>query len=693
VQQLPPEPRAELEFEELNAFRRDLLVKRRLQPEALSWFRDEATNGFKSSQDRPDGRLSPSSTATCVSALIAASQWEDGIWASRGPELTRKLLLEAPTTKGLNQGNIYTESFEYEASTALIWNAAAPVRSVRDGYEEVITETAIQTRLSDLQDKLLSSLAGGCVAIADYPPSAYLTQLVIRALKLSGDTNLQTRQFLDVKEWAWNELYKHVAMIGAELKSADAFQLAYAVIIIASLDDPRQAAPEKRRLIDAALDWLFSTQLEDGTWPRSSPIFDLPGSGNSYCYESEMLAQLLSERQLEDRLLRFMPSLQKSYEGLVETSYELPNGALAWSSGHRPQSQSPESWATASAYHFIYALERLVSEAIRRSVFRYLRAPYLRPPSRSIPGRQFAPGLLDSHTRFGSADVSLREVLLSTFVEPIAEQSYRLERGLSLPSAIPTTAIFFGPPGTSKTEISSAIADYLQWPRITLDPSHFVRNGMDMVSAEADRLFSMLGALDRVVVLLDEIDELVRERSGASDILSRFLTTSMLPKLASIRRGKRIVFLVATNHIEQFDVAISRPGRFDLILQVMPPSMPEKLERWPILRDKLSEWLDEDEARARELGLLTYDETSRLADRAQFATGINAAIRELDREVQLSTLHTPVDRQGDPAKTWAVVCQEQQERNRIPLMRQRTPVVVRSVPIESSAGDEVITAK
>lgn len=665
--------RAYVEFEELNAFRGDLLIKQTLQPSALMWFYDEATNGFKSSEDRPDRRLSPSSTATCISSLIVTSQWNEKPWSDRGPELARRLLLDSPTTKGLEKGNIYTESFIYEAARALIWESNTPMRGVRRGFEPLLDDQEVTGRLEALRETLLSAIDEGWVSIADYPPSAYLTQLVLRTLKASRAVdNENLERFVKVKEWAWNELYKQIAMMSAGLKSADSFQLAYAVTIISTLDDPRQAAPDKRRLIDTALDKIFDNQLDDGTWPRSAPVFDLPGSGNTYCYEYEMLAQLLLERQLEEKLIKYLPALQKAYTALIETSYELPGGALAWASGHRPQAQSPESWATASAYYFIYGLERLVSEAIRRSVFRYLRSPYIRPSINATSGRPFAPNLLDSRTYAGSREVSLREVLTSALVEPIAEQSYRLEYGLRLPSAIPTTAIFFGPPGTSKTELSKAIADYLQWPRIALDPSHFVRNGMDLISAEADRLFSMLEALDRVVVLLDEIDELVRERSGTSEILSRFLTTSMLPKLASIGRAKRIVFLVATNHIEQFDVAISRPGRFDLILQVMPPSLDEKLTHWPALREKLGEWLEEDESKAEQLGLLTYDESSRLADRIRRTTA-NGALRELDQEFHLSTLNTPVDRMTDASKTWAVVCHEQRSINRIPLMRRRSP--------------------
>ena len=41
----------------------------------------------------------------------------------------------------------------------------------------------------------------------------------------------------------------------------------------------------------------------------------------------------------------------------------------------------------------------------------------------------------------------------------------------------------------------------------------------------------MLAITERIVILLDEFDEMVRERGAAADVLSRFLTAAMLPKI------------------------------------------------------------------------------------------------------------------------------------------------------------------
>jgi len=51
------------------------------------------------------------------------------------------------------------------------------------------------------------------------------------------------------------------------------------------------------------------------------------------------------------------------------------------------------------------------------------------------------------------------------------------------------------------------------------------------------------------------------------------LTTAMLTQLNDLRRQQRSVFLVATNRIRSFDAAVTRPGRFDMLLFVGTPSL------------------------------------------------------------------------------------------------------------------------
>ena len=63
------------------------------------------------------------------------------------------------------------------------------------------------------------------------------------------------------------------------------------------------------------------------------------------------------------------------------------------------------------------------------------------------------------------------------------------------------------------------------------------------------------------------------------DAFGRFLTTSMLPKLAELWDARKILYFVATNHINYFDSAIIRSHRFDALILVSPPSFETKISR------------------------------------------------------------------------------------------------------------------
>ncbi len=263
----------------------------------------------------------------------------------------------------------------------------------------------------------------------------------------------------------------------------------------------------------------------------------------------------------------------------------------------------------------------------------------------------------------------MREVLLERFVKPIAKEAGQISLGRSLSPETPMSAVFFGPPGTSKTELTKCIADYLGWPRLIIDPSIFVRKGMDQVQAEADRIFAMLAVAERIVVLLDEFDEMVRDRQRADEILSRFLTTAMLPKLAMINKNRRIVFIVATNYIDRFDLAISRHGRFDMLLQVMPPTVKEKLRKWPDVAANLRRLgLRANRQIGRQIAALTYDEFRAQVPKlgsAQTARGLRRVLDQAYNNCNLRAVVNPEAKDKKEQKTWEEVCNEQEGKIRV----------------------------
>lgn len=145
-----------------------------------------------------------------------------------------------------------------------------------------------------------------------------------------------------------------------------------------------------------------------------------------------------------------------------------------------------------------------------------------------------------------------------------------------------------------------------------------------MVIAEAERIFALITKLEEVVVFLDEIDEMFRERGEAKEMGARFITTAMLPKLSEVRDTRRIVFIVATNYIEGIDEAIRRQGRFDEKLAILPPCLKEHRvhnelsEVMRVLFDFMAAHHESEAAKLLErlLPLTTFLERERIATQA-----------------------------------------------------------------------------
>jgi SpoVK/Ycf46/Vps4 family AAA+-type ATPase len=181
----------------------------------------------------------------------------------------------------------------------------------------------------------------------------------------------------------------------------------------------------------------------------------------------------------------------------------------------------------------------------------------------------------------------------------------------------------------------------------------------------------MLQASERVVVLLDEFDELVRERDAPNEVLSRFLTTAMLPKLAALSDRRRLVVLLATNHLESFDTAISRPGRFDMIVPVMPPTLDAKLahEPWRCVAERAQERhidfaLGKFSLLADQLADFTYAEFGNIAQDLCSADTLQR-FREV---VEAAYSGCTLMQAGEDGRTWKARISDQRAKIRIPLM-------------------------
>jgi hypothetical protein len=620
---------------------------------SLDYYRDAQGKGGFAHQVDPDVgpiKTSKASTATCVTYLRAAGKLTGKKWNNQY-ELRKHLIEDEWDSAELGENNPFTVSFLLEATHAL-----GGFDDLEEQPQQIVNEKI------DLLNQLLIENNGG-LRIPPYSATAFLTYKAVHALnrwkRLSDDARKQAR------EWTWEKLYEESMLIAAGTPDADYLELAYAALTASETAALDQMTPHKRRVLRHAVDQFFAGQREDGSWPRSRPLFLYPKVGNAYCYDYELLVPLLADPQMGQFVAPHLDSLRRAAWALdarkvplvradAQTETGKPKAdekrAWGWSSEHHGRQFSAESWPTASVFHFCFELQRVVAAAVRRDLFEYVDATYEEPLARAPEGEPLE-GLMDSEVEYEPGKTqSFKDLFVKNFLAPLIAERDAVRDGRSFGKKTKVSAILYGPPGTSKTRLARMISDALGWPLLPLDPSHFTRRGLDNIHAEADALFGRLQRCDQVLVLLDEIDELVREREASGEATSRFLTTAMLPKLAELHGRRKVVYLVATNHLEKFDAAISRPGRFDVIVPLMPPTVEAKLadENFSALADARAS-LENAGGVAVSLGEydeivgdLTYDEAEELAQKLM-GGGDADRITELARRAEKgATLNKPV---------------------------------------------------
>lgn len=494
---------------------------------------------------------------------------------------------------------------------------------------------------------------------APYPPNAFHAYWGMRSLAAyrirqnDGDLPELPSELDQLVErnrtWARTAIGRHTALLNAEKRSGDAQQLGYAVLADLAADPARVTpAGERHDLYEAAFAAFFAAQELDGRWPLSQPLFHYRDSGNAYCYTFETLAELLRPALARDagRTFRaivepYLPSLLRAWDHAMATRIPLQAAdTFGWSSAHHASRQDPEGWATAAVFSYGQMLRCVIGHVVAERAGTELN---VRRPAFS-DAESARKVLAERGQSYAEDGWTVGRELAAMFLNPIkAAGESAPARAEAVDPDAPLigkedarSAVLFGPPGTGKTSIVEALAGCLGWDYVEILASDFLSDGVDAVPARADRIFDLVMQLDRCVVLFDEIDELIRERSGdQSDPFGRFLTTSMLPKIAKLWKQGRVIFFVATNHVAKADSAITRSSRFDARVFVAPTGLQVKRalldealgESVAFDVDKVLAALDDPDAVDKKLRtlaalpLLRYDQVPELADRVAGTSG------------------------------------------------------------------------
>jgi hypothetical protein len=470
---------------------------------------------------------------------------------------------------------------------------------------KVLTQDFVDSRLkhkgSDLKTiaRLLGERAPNSLGVEKYPPNPAIAYWFVDAIDNLAIEYSSNNHWIRLAEWAARQFARQFSLVTAGHDAMmDPVAMGMAACLCERLrqiatkpafssgDEIFEKLPSPVELRHG-IHVLFTSQGESGIWPKYFPLFHYPDAGANYCFTFELLEATLHEFShsdaLDDPLI--IGGFEKAVTWCEQNRLEYRPSTDAyrgWNSGGQITSLGkgiPESWATAVIHMFLYRLNVSLSQLIER---RLLRAYETRQAV--LPDTTDWDDLLDTILPLPLGDeTSVKRILETQVIQKIESLDESTPRNSKLDQR--TSALLFGPPGTSKTSVVRALARRIGWPCVELNPSHFLNDGLEKIYVRADEIFNDLMNLSRVVVLLDEMDALAQRRTGQLDITREFLTTSMLPKIAKLHDERQVLFFMATNHQKDFDAAIKRPGRFDLLLFMGPPTWTEKLSRlekfWP----------------------------------------------------------------------------------------------------------------
>lgn len=192
----------------------------------------------------------------------------------------------------------------------------------------------------------------------------------------------------------------------------------------------------------------------------------------------------------------------------------------------------------------------------------------------------------------------------------------------------PKGVLLYGPPGCGKTMLAKAVANESQANFISVKGPELISKWVGESEKALREVFRKARQASPTVIFFDEIDSLAPQRgryAGSSGVSERVIS-QLLTEMDGLTSKGKVIVTAATNRPDILDPALLRPGRFDRIVYVSPPS---KKERKEILK-----------IHSRDVPLDTKTSLEEIAERTKNFTG--ADLKTLVKESAMNALRRDI---------------------------------------------------
>jgi len=161
-----------------------------------------------------------------------------------------------------------------------------------------------------------------------------------------------------------------------------------------------------------------------------------------------------------------------------------------------------------------------------------------------------------------------------------------------LGASAPRGVLLVGPPGTGKTLLAKALAGESKANFIAVDGSYFTAMFYGAGVSKVKELFKLARKNAPCVLFIDEVDGIGKRsqggQGGAVESELNRIINRVLVEMDGFESLDNVVVVAATNHEDNIDPALRRPGRFDLLVRLALPTLPHRQQLFDLYIGKLA---------------------------------------------------------------------------------------------------------
>ncbi len=164
---------------------------------------------------------------------------------------------------------------------------------------------------------------------------------------------------------------------------------------------------------------------------------------------------------------------------------------------------------------------------------------------------------------------------ISSVLEPFLNPQQIKDWGIHKPAGI----ILYGPPGSGKIFWANKIAEIIGYQFKEVKKHYLGTSFVDGNKTNFNDFLVTMMQDDKVLLFLDDFDEIMMERKAETNVASCNLETQeIILHYISKFEQEDLLMVGSANSVSEIDEEILAPGRFDVMIPVFPPNAAERSE-------------------------------------------------------------------------------------------------------------------